>query len=48
MDTSPTASQAKYVKLYAATLDRLIAAGYLLVSDREDMLKVAAARYANP
>lgn len=41
-------SQANYAKLYGTTLDKLIAGGYLLVSDREDMLKVAAARYANP
>jgi hypothetical protein len=40
-------SQANYVKLYGASLDKLIAAGYLLASDREDMLKEAAARYAH-
>jgi hypothetical protein len=39
-------SQAKYVKLYAESLDRLIARGYVLASDREEMLKIAAALYA--
>ena len=39
-------SQANYVKLYAESLDRLIARGYVLASDREEMLKVAAALYA--
>jgi hypothetical protein len=39
-------SQANYVKLYAESLDRLIARGYLLASDREEMLKIAAALYA--
>jgi hypothetical protein len=32
--------------LYAESLDRLIARGYLLASDREEMLKNAAALYA--
>lgn len=40
--------QANYLKLYGASLDRLISSGYLLASDREEMLKVAALRYANP
>jgi hypothetical protein len=40
--------QAGYVKAYRASLDELIAAGYLLASDREEMLKTAALRYANP
>jgi hypothetical protein len=39
-------SQANYVKLYAESLDRLIARGYVLASDREEMLKIAAALYA--
>jgi hypothetical protein len=39
-------SQANYVKLYAESLDRLIARGYVLTSDREEMLKIAAALYA--
>ena len=39
-------SQANYVKLYAESLDRLIAQGYVLASDREEMLKIAAALYA--
>ena len=38
-------SQANYVKLYAESLDRLIAQGYVLASDREEMLKIAAALY---
>jgi hypothetical protein len=38
-------SEAKYVKLYAQTVDRQIAAGYLLASDREEMLKIASAMY---
>jgi hypothetical protein len=38
-------SAANYVKLYAASLDKLIAAGYLLPGDREEMLKTAAALY---
>jgi hypothetical protein len=39
-------SQSNYVKLYAESLDRLIARGYVLASDREEMLKIAAALYA--
>jgi hypothetical protein len=39
-------SQANYVKLYAESLDKLIAQGFVLVSDREEMLKIAAALYA--
>jgi hypothetical protein len=38
-------SEANYLKLYAASLDKLIAAGYLLPEDREEMLKTAAALY---
>jgi hypothetical protein len=37
--------EANYVKLYAASVDKLIAAGYLLASDREELLKIAAALY---
>jgi hypothetical protein len=40
--------QANYLKLYGAALDKLISGGYLLASDREEMLKNAAFRYANP
>jgi hypothetical protein len=40
--------RAGYLKAYRASLDELIAAGYLLASDREEMLKTAADRYANP
>jgi hypothetical protein len=39
-------SKANYVKLYAESVDRLIAQGFLLASDREEMLKNAAALYA--
>ena len=39
-------NQARYVKLYGDSLDKLIAAGYLLGSDRAEMLKTAAALYA--
>lgn len=39
-------SQANYVKLYAESLDSLIAQGFVLASDREEMLKIAAALYA--
>ena len=39
-------SQENYVKLYGESLDRLIAKGYVLASDREEMLKNAAALYA--
>jgi Alpha/beta hydrolase domain len=38
-------SEANYVKLYAQSVDRQIAAGYLLASDREEMLKIASALY---
>ena len=38
-------SEANYVKLYAESLDTLIARGYVLASDREEMLKIAAALY---
>jgi len=38
-------SEANYVKLYAQSVDRQIAAGYLLESDREEMLKIASALY---
>jgi hypothetical protein len=39
-------SQANYVKLYAEALDRLIAQGFVLASDRQEMLKIAASLYA--
>jgi hypothetical protein len=38
--------QEKYLNLYAASLDKLIAAGYVLTSDRAPMLKTAALLYA--
>ncbi|HEX3376766.1 MAG TPA: alpha/beta hydrolase domain-containing protein [Candidatus Acidoferrales bacterium] len=38
-------SEANYVKLYAESVDRQIAAGYLLASDREEMLKIASELY---
>ena len=38
-------SEANYLKLYAESLDKLIAHGYLLPEDREEMLKTAAALY---
>jgi hypothetical protein len=38
-------SEGNYVKLYAESLDRLIAKGYVLASDRDEMLKTAAALY---
>jgi hypothetical protein len=38
-------SEGNYLKLYAQSLDQLIAKGYLLASDREEMLKTAAALY---
>jgi hypothetical protein len=38
-------SEANYVKLYAESVDRLIAAGFLLREDRDEMLKIAAALY---
>ena len=39
--------QSAYVKLYNASLDKLIAGGFLLASDRTEMLKTAAALYAD-
>jgi len=38
-------SEANYLKLYGASVDKLISAGYLLSSDRDEMLKTAAALY---
>jgi hypothetical protein len=38
-------SEANYLKLYAQSLDQLIAKGFLLASDRGEMLKTAAALY---
>jgi hypothetical protein len=38
-------SEANYLKLYAQSVDRQIAAGYLLASDRGEMLKIASALY---
>jgi hypothetical protein len=38
-------TEANYLKLFAASLDKLIARGYLLAADREEMLKTAAALY---
>jgi hypothetical protein len=38
--------QANYLSLYAKSLDKLIAEGYLLASDRAPMLKTAAALYS--
>ncbi len=38
-------SEANYLKLYGESLDRLIAQGYVLASDRQEMLKTAAALY---
>ena len=38
-------SEANYLKLYAQSLDRLIGRGFVLASDREEMLKTAAALY---
>ena len=38
-------SEANYLKLYAESLDRLIGRGFVLASDREEMLKTAAALY---
>lgn len=40
--------QANYLTLYEASLDKLISGGYLLASDREGLLKIAALRFANP
>lgn len=36
-----------YLSLYGASLDKLIASGYLLASDRSEMLSTAASRYQN-
>jgi hypothetical protein len=41
-------SQDAYLKRYAASLDRLVAGGYVLAEDRAGMLKRAAELYANP
>jgi hypothetical protein len=41
-------NQAHYVEQYGAAVDALIAKGYLLDFDREELLKTAALRYANP
>jgi hypothetical protein len=38
-------TEANYLKLYAESLDKLIAGGFLLSSDRAEMLKTAAALY---
>jgi hypothetical protein len=38
-------SEANYLKLYAQSLDQLIAKGFLLASDREELLKTAAALF---
>ena len=38
-------NESNYLKLYAQSLDRLIDDGYLLSSDRADLLKTAAALY---
>jgi hypothetical protein len=38
-------SEANYLKLYAESLDKLITQGYVLTSDRAEMLKTAAALY---
>jgi hypothetical protein len=38
--------QSNYLKLYAASLDKLIGGGYVLASDRAPMLKTAALLYA--
>lgn len=37
-----------YLDMYRASLNELIAAGYLLATDRDEMLKTAASRYATP
>jgi len=39
-------SQENYLKLYGESLDRLIGQGFVLASDREEMLKIAAALYS--
>ena len=41
-------SQDAYLKRYEASLDKLIAAGYVLAEDKPAMLKRAAALYQNP
>jgi hypothetical protein len=38
--------QSNYLSLYAKSLDKLIAEGYLLASDRAQILKTAAALYS--
>jgi hypothetical protein len=38
-------SEENYLKLYAQSLDRLMDAGYLLPSDRQELLKTAVALY---
>jgi hypothetical protein len=38
-------SEANYLKLYAASVDRQIAAGFLLPSDRDEMLKIGSQLY---
>ena len=38
-------SEANYLKVYAQSLDKLFAAGYLLPADRQEMLKTAAALF---
>jgi hypothetical protein len=38
-------SEANYLKLYAQSLDQLIAKGFVLAADREEMLKTASALY---
>jgi hypothetical protein len=38
-------SEANYLKLYGQSVDRQIAAGFLLASDREELLKIASALY---
>jgi alpha/beta hydrolase family protein len=43
--TKRYAGEANYLKLYAESVDKLIAAGFLLREDRDEMLKIAAALY---
>jgi alpha/beta hydrolase family protein len=43
--TARYGSEANYVKLYAESVDKLVAAGYLLASDRDELLKIATALY---
>ena len=38
-------SETNYLKLYAESVDRQIAAGFLLASDRDEMLKIASQLY---